>query len=378
MADPDDGKAPEEDAGKRGSGGESDKEDHDDQPKTEKKGLLQRPLLLIAGGVALLILILGALIWWLNARNFETTDDAFVDTHIVRLSPQIAGEVTRVLVVDNQPVKAGDPLVLIDSAQTQTQVAQAQAQRAQAQSQVDNALAQVKVNEAAYAQAKADVAAARAPATNAALDLARNNALLALNKLAIAQQQLDQARATAAQTAAQQEAAARAAQERRDQIVASRTQVVSGRDQVRAAQAQLNAAGINLGYTRIVAPVDGWVTQKTVAAGDYVQPGTQMMAIVPTALWVTANFKETQLAHMRVGQSVIIKVDACPAHKFRARVNSFQRGSGQAFDILPPENATGNFVKVVQRVPVKLAFEDSFADCPLGPGLSVEPQVRVR
>jgi membrane fusion protein (multidrug efflux system) len=352
--------------------------DEDGKPKKKKKGLLQRPLLLITGGVVLLALLIGGLLWWLHARHFETTDDAYVDTHIVRLSPQIAGQVVKVLAVDNQLVRAGDVLILIDSASAQTQVAQAQAQKAQAQAQVDNAKAQIRVNEAAYQQARSEIAAAQAPANDAALNLARYNALLALNKLAVAQQQLDQARAQADQTAAQTQSAARTAEERREQIAASRTQVVSGRDQVRAADAQLSAAGINLGYTRIVAPVDGYVTQKTIAAGDYVSPGAQMMAIVPTRMWVTANFKETQLADMRVGQPVTVKVDACAGDKFRAHINSIQRGSGEAFGILPPENATGNFVKVVQRVPVKIVFDNSFANCPLGPGLSVEPSVRVR
>ncbi len=377
MADEHDESKGEEPKDQQNSDGHADPENG--QPKkTKKKGLLQRPLLLISGAVLLIVVLIGALIWWLNARNYETTDDAYVDTHIVRLAPQIAGQVTRVLAVDNELVKAGDVLILIDSASAQTQVAQAEAQKAQAQAQVDNAQAQIKVDEAAYRQSRSDIAAAQAPASKAALDLARYNALLALNRLAVAQQQLDQARAQAAQTAAQRDSAARVAQERLAQIAASRTQVVSGRDQVRASEAQLRSAGINLGYTRIAAPVDGYVTQKTVAPGNYVQPGTQMMAIVPSHMWVTANFKETQLADIRVGQPVTIKVDACPGDAFRGHIDSIQRGSGQAFGILPPENATGNFVKVVQRVPVKIDLDNSFANCPLGPGLSVEPSVRVR
>jgi membrane fusion protein, multidrug efflux system len=367
---------PEASRGGKDGGGEGHKAE--DPPKQKKKGLLQRPRLLIAGGVVLLAILIGALLWWLHARHFETTDDAYVDTHIVRLAPQISGQVVRVLAVDNEHVRVGDLLIVIDSAPTQAQVAQAEAQRAQAQAQVDNALAQVRVNTAAYRQAQADVAAARAPATNAALDLARYNALVALNRLAVAQEQFDQARALAAQTAAQRDSAARTVQQRQEQIAASRTQVIAGREQVRAAQAQLDTAGINLGYTKIAAPVDGYVTQKTIALGNYVQPGTQMMAIVPSHLWVTANFKETQLADMRVGQPVTVHIDGCPRDRFKGHVDSIQRGSGQAFGILPPENATGNFVKVVQRVPVKIVFDNSFSDCPLGPGLSVEPSVRVR
>ncbi len=359
-------------------GTDGDKPQEKNQPEKKKKGLLHRPILLIVGGVVLLAAAAGGLLWWLHARNFETSDDAFIDTHIVRLAPQIAGRVTQVLVDDNALVRAGQPLVRIDSADAQTRVAQSTAQRAQAQAQVDDALAQIRVNEAAYRQSLADVAAAEAQAQNAARDLARYEALRRLNPAAVAQQQFDQARALAAQTAAQRDAAARAASSRLAAVAASRTQVSSGRAQVNAAQAQLNEAGINLGYNQIVAPLAGHVAQKTVAIGNYVQPGTQMLAIVPLDMWVTANFKETQLALMRVGQSVRVKVDACPADRIYGHVDSIQRGAGQAFGILPPENATGNYVKVVQRVPVKIVLDNPPADCPLGPGMSVEPTVRVR
>jgi membrane fusion protein (multidrug efflux system) len=358
--------------------GDSDARNDQGKPPAKKKGLLQRPALLTTGAVVLILILLGALIWWLHARHFESTDDAYVDTHIVRLAPQVSGQVVTVLAVDNERVRSGDLLLLIDSSTFKAQVAQLEAQKAQAQAQLDNAQVQVGTSEAAYRQAQSDVAVAQAPAHNAALDLARYNALLALNRLAIAQQQLDQARATAAQTAAQVLSASRVVQQRREQIDANRAQVRAGRETVRATQAQLDTANINLGYTRIVAPVDGYITNKTVALGNYVQPGTQMMAIVPTLMWITANYKETQLAHMRVGQPVTIRIDACPGDRFKGRVDSIQRGAGQAFGILPPENATGNFVKVVQRVPVKIVFDNTFADCPIGPGLSVVPSVRVR
>ncbi|HEY2047788.1 MAG TPA: HlyD family secretion protein [Caulobacteraceae bacterium] len=358
--------------------GHGDTRDNQGQPPPKKKGLLQRPLLLTIGAIVFVIILVGALVWWLHARNFETTDDAYVDTHIVRLAPQVSGQVVTVLAVDNERVRSGDLLVLIDSATFKAQVAQLEAQKAQAQAQLENAQVQVGTSEAAYRQAQSDVAAAQAPAHNAALDLARYNALLALNRLAIAQQQLDQARATAAQTAAQLASASRVVEQRREQIAANRAQVRAGRETVHANQAQLDTANINLGYTRIVAPVDGYITNKTVALGNFVQPGTQMMAIVPTRMWITANYKETQLPRMRVGQPVTIKIDACAGDRFKGHVDSIQRGAGQAFGILPPENATGNFVKVVQRVPVKIIFDNTFADCPLGPGLSVEPSVRVR
>jgi membrane fusion protein (multidrug efflux system) len=350
----------------------------DKQEGPKKKGLRAHPRLLIAAGVGMAVTVVGALLWWLQARNFESTDDAFIDNHIVRLAPQIAGRVTAVLVTDNQAVQPGQLVATIDSADVETRVAQASAQRAQAQAQVDNALAQIKVSQAAYAQARADISAAQAQADNAAADLVRYQRLLALNPLAVAQQQLDQARATARQTAAQRDAAVQAARDRVEQVTAARTQVEAGRDQVRATQAQLDEAGVNLGYTRIVAPIAGHVAQKTVAVGNYLTPGVQMMAIVPLEVWVTANYKETQLALMRPGQAATIKVDACPSSRIRGHVDSIQRGAGQAFGILPPENATGNYVKVVQRVPVKIVLDQPPPECPLGPGLSVTPTVRVR
>jgi membrane fusion protein (multidrug efflux system) len=347
----------------------------DDRPH---KGLLQRPLLLAAGGAVLLIVMIGGLIFWLYSRNYETTDDAFVDTRIVRLAPQIAGRVAQVLVNDNQLVDVNQPLVAIDSADAQTRVAQAQAQKAQAQAQVDNARVQIAVNQAGYLGALADARAAAAQAENAARDLARYRALQRLNPAAVAQQQLDQAEAQARQTAAQRDSAIKAARAKAKQVEASRTQVDAGEDQVRAAQSTLNQANINLGYARIVAPERGHIAQETVAVGNYVQQGTQLMAIVPLTVWITANFKETQLALMRPGQNVTVKVDACPKADVEGHVDSIQRGAGQAFGILPAENATGNYVKVVQRVPVKIVLDRLPDECPLGPGMSVEPKVRVR
>ncbi|HEX4183787.1 MAG TPA: HlyD family secretion protein [Caulobacteraceae bacterium] len=374
--EPRDGAVHDKDKGKSQNGGDKDAASNDEGKP--HKGLLQRPVLLITGATVLALALIGGVIFWLHTRNYQNTDDAFIDAHIVRLAPQVAGRVTQVLVNDNQEVRPNQLLVTIDSSDLDTRVAQARAQEAQARAQVDNAQVQVAVNEAGYQQAQADIVAAAVQAENARRDLERYVNLQRANPAAVAQQQFDQAQAQARQTAAQQQSAARAAKGRAEQIRAARTQVASGQEQVRAAAAQLNDADINAGYTRIVAPVRGHVAQKTVAVGNYVQPGTQLLAIVPANIWVTANFKETQLDLMRPGQPVDIHVDACPSDHIRGHVDSIQRGAGQAFGILPPENATGNYVKVVQRVPVKILINDHPADCPLGPGMSVEPRVRVR
>ena len=342
------------------------------------KGLGAHPVLLWSAGLVLVVLLIAALLWWLHARHFESTDDAFIDTHIVRLATQIAGQVIAVTADDNALVAPGQPLVVIDSADANARVAQAIAQQAAAQAQVANARAQIQVSEAVYGQSRADIAAARAPAQIASLDLARYQGLLRLNPAAVAAQQLDQAQTTADQTAAQLEAALKASQMRLAQVGANHALLLAGEKQVEVAKAQSDEAGISLGYTRITAPVAGHVTQRSVAVGDYVQPGTQLLAIVPLHLWVTANFKETQVARMRAGQAVKIRADACPAARLTGHLDSVQRGAGQAFAILPPENATGNYVKVVQRVPVKIVLDNIPDDCLLGPGMSVEPQIRVR
>lgn len=354
------------------------KEPSDESHRPKKKGLLHRPVLLSVAAAVLIAVVIGGILWWLHERRFESTDDAFVDAHIVRLAPQAAGRVTQVLANDNALVLAGASLIMIDSTDLQTHVAQAQAQTAQAQAQVETARGQILVDRRAYQQAVAEVALAQVAATKAAHDLARYRSLQRLSPAAVAQQQIDDATAAVKQTAAQLDSARQGAQTRAEQIAIARTQVSSSLEQVRATQAQLQAAGINLGYTRIVAPITGHVADRTVAVGDYVQPGTQLLAIIPLTLWVTANFKETQLGLIRPGQPVSIQVDACPIDQIAGHVDSIQRGAGQAFAILPPQNATGNFVKVVQRVPVKIDFDRLPRDCPLGPGMSVEPTVRVR
>ena len=232
------------------------------------------------------------------------------------------------------------------------------------QARLDQVQAQGAQAETQYQQALANQTGVLAQAKNAADDLARYHALQQTNPQAVAQQQVDQAVATDRNA--------------RAQVAAAEAQVEGARAQIKTLQAQIAAAEINLGYTKITAPEDGHVTQKSVALGNYVTPGQDMMTIVPLQLWVTANFKETQLDFMRPGQPVTVAVDACGDADVRGHVDSVQRGAGQAFGILPPQNATGNYVKVVQRVPVKIMLDRVPPDCTLGPGMSVEPTVKVR
>lgn len=304
----------------------------------------------IGAAVAALVVIVAGAAWWLHARHYEGTDDAFIDAHIVHLSPQVSGRVTRVHVDGNQQVSRGQALVEIDPADVQAKLAQAEAQAAQMES--------------VYKQDVAADAGLKAQAERAQRDAERYRTLLQTTPAAVSQQTVDQAVTTAQNAAAQ--------------VAASRAKIASDEASVAVAAAQVKAARLNVGYTHIVSPIDGHIAQRSVAVGNYVTPGQELMAIVPLDVWVTANFKETQLAHMRPGQPVSVAVDACPGAKIEGRVDSLQRGAGQAFGILPPENATGNFVKVVQRVPVRIVLNNVPKDCLLGPGMSVEPTVTVR
>jgi membrane fusion protein (multidrug efflux system) len=333
---------------------------------------------IIGGAVALVLVVALGALWWWHESGIETTDDAFLEAHVVYVSPQVAGQVTRVLVDNNQRVHAGQPLVMIDPARFQLALQQAQAAQAQAQTALGQATAGVAVAQANLAQATADLASARATAVRARQDLRRYESLRAVNPRAVARSSVDEAVAAARSAVARQRAAQQRVQSAHAQIAAARAAVAGARARIATARAGVAQARLNLGYTTVTARADGHVANRTVAVGTYVTPGQQMMAIVPLHLWVRANFKENMIAVLRPGQRVDIHIDACPGADARGHVISIQRGSGEAFALLPPENATGNYIKVVQRVPVRIALDAVPAGCVLGPGMSVEPAVRVR
>jgi membrane fusion protein (multidrug efflux system) len=330
-------------------------------------------------GIVIVLLLVGALLWWLHARNYEGTDDAFIDAHLVHISPQISGTVLHVYVSDNVAVRAGELLVEIDPADPMAHYEQAQAQQQQIEAQVAQARTQVQVSEAALERARADRTGAAAQAANAAAQLQRYRGLKQAFPDAVSAQELDQAEATAANLSAQQQASARQVDSAGAQVEVARSAVTSAQAGLATVQAQVQQAHLNLGYTQLRAPVDGTVAHDSVATGNYVQPGQQLLDVVPRSIWVTANFKETQLALMRPGQRVDLKIYAYPDVHFTGHVDSIQRGAGQAFALLPAQNATGNFVKVVQRVPVKILIDSpNDSRYVLGPGMSVYATVQVR
>ncbi len=332
----------------------------------------------VLAGLALLVLaviIAGGVWWWLSSQNYATTSDARVAGDVTQIAPQISGRVTRLLFTDNQHVTAGQKLVEIDPRDFQAKLDQAVAQQASAQAQLTQAQAQLAVRQADLAQANANVVVAQADLTQATKDYERYQRI---NPAAVTQQQKDQADATFRSATARLNANRQAVDAAKAQVEVANAQLTSARAGVKQADAAVDAARLQLSYTTINAPVTGRIAHRAVNVGDVVQPAQPLFAIVQDQLWVEADFKETQLAGIRLGQPVSISVDAVPGVTFHGTVNSFQPGTGSQFSALPAENATGNWVKVVQRVPVKITFNgDAYQKYFLAPGMSAEPSVKV-
>ncbi len=337
--------------------------------------LRRRPWLIAVLAIVAIAIVIGGVIWWLNARQYVSTDDAFIDTRPVQISPQVNGEIVDVSVTDNQLVAPGAPLVRIDPSDYRATVARNKADLAQAQASVANYEAQIEAQNAKIAQAKTQVTQSQAALEFSQQQDARAKDLLARG--AGTQQQAQQTESDLTQKQAALAAAKAADTAAEKQLGVLNAQRESALAQVDAARAQLTQAEINLQRTEIDAPQEGRISKLTAAKGAYAQPGQVLMVLVPREVWVTANFKETELTDMRPGQPVDIEVDAYPGRTFHGHVDSIQAGSGTVFTLLPPENATGNYVKVVQRVPVKIVF-DGKPDVYLGPGMSVVPTVKVR
>jgi membrane fusion protein, multidrug efflux system len=441
-----------------------------DQPDADvaRRPFYKRRGVLIVGAVVLLLGAIFGVRYWLYARSHESTDDAFIDGHIIQVSPKVSGYVKKIYVADNQQVKEGDLIAELDARDYEVRLQQAkaaldaglakenearsnvsltratssatvqqaraavqrsrtavQASRAGAassQSRAKEAASAISTAEANVAQTQAQVVAAQADLARANADVERYQTLYAKDE--ISKQRLDQAVTAANTAAAQLEAArqrvvaaearvneARAAQAAAAQTAQQAQTQISGAQagvnealgrlaeanaapqQVAVSQAQAETAGatteqlraavaqaeLELSYTKVYAPESGRVTRKSVEEGALVQIGQPLMAVVPGDVWVTANFKENQIGRMTPGQPVEISVDAYPDKVFRGHIDSIQAGTGARFSLIPPENATGNYVKVVQRVPVKIVFDE--APDPkhmLAPGMSVVPEVAVK
>ena len=322
----------------------------------------------------------GGRMYW-RSQNFVETENAYVAGHVHPISARIAGVVTKVLVDDNQFVKEGQVIAELDPADQGVKLEQIQAQIASVEQQVLQADAQTAQARASASAAQAQVAQAQAQSLRAQQDAERYGQLYNTQMKAVAKSELDAA--NAARTGALADVAAR-----KDAALAAQAQVGAAqaarevlKAQIKVLQAQAKDAQLQVSYNRIVAPVSGRLGKRNVEVGARVQPGQQLAAIVEDKVWVTANFKETQLAGLKTGQDVDVVIDALPGEHLKARLDSFSPASGNQFALLPADNATGNFTKIVQRVPVKLTFAD--ADLQrlagrLAPGMSAMAEVDLR
>ena len=331
-----------------------------------KKGLNKKQ----RGGIVLFFILLCAAVFgvqqWVQSKTHLETDNAFIESHIHSVSSRIPAMVKRVAVVDNQFVHKGDLLVELDASDYQARAKTAAATLNMARNETSGDYAQVE-------SARASIGLATAKLDQADLDLARGEKLFA--KEVIPREQLDRL-TTAKKIAVMQLKEAQEAEHHAQAVVGISR---NGSNDARVAQKQgeLETAALNLSYTRITAPCDGFITKKSVEPGNYLQPGQSLMAVVTLDdAWVTANYKESQLTHVRPGQKVEFTVDSYPGRTFQGSVESIMAGTGAAFSMLPPENATGNYVKVIQRIPVRIAIDrKSDPERLLRVGMSVVPTI---
>jgi membrane fusion protein (multidrug efflux system) len=339
--------------------------------------VLRRTALALAGALA----VAGAAdfghYYLTTGRYLETTDDAYVKADSTIIAPKVSGYIAEVLVSDNEPMKAGQLLARIDDRDFKTALHQARADVAASEAAVKNLNAQIELQEPLIQQQAAEVDASEANLKFAQEERTRYDGLMKSGSGTIQRAQQTDA-ALRAQTAQLQQGKSGliAANKRTEVLSTERAKAFAQLDHARAVEQQ---AALNLSYTEITAPVDGTVGARSLRVGQYVQAGTQLMAVVPLdAVYVVANFKETQLAHVRNGQPVELKIDSFHSIRLKGHVDSLAPASGLEFALLPPDNATGNFTKIVQRVPVKIVLDDQSLNGLLRPGMSAVPTVNTK
>ncbi len=340
-------------------------EKSDDVENIEENGNGKKKKTILIVSTLTVIFFVVSLIWWVHSKNNISTDNAFVEAKTVAISSKISGTVLKIYVTDNQFVKAQDIIAEIDDRDYKVKVESAQALMLQTKNDVNSDLERLS-------SSKANVEAAAARMKQADIDFKRAESLY--KKEVIPKEQLDKLKTAKTVASAQ-------LKEAKESYNVVKTQSgLSSKDnpRLKLRESQLKEAMLQHSYTTIRAPFDGYITRKNVEPGVNIQPGQPIMALVPLQeSWIIANYKEAQLAHIKSGQTVTFTVDAYPGKKFKGKVDSIMAGTGSAFSLLPPENATGNYVKVVQRVPVKILIENQNNQEVLRVGMSVVPTVHV-
>ncbi|MGF1700250.1 HlyD family secretion protein [Photobacterium makurazakiensis] len=340
--------------------------------RNKKKAPLIATLIMLSLGLA------GGGYWFGYGQYFESTDNAYLQGDITNISPKVAGYIIESYVEDNQQVKAGDLLAKIDDRDFIAADDQAKAKLAVSQAAIDNLKAQQQLQQTKIRQSKSQIASAQAEFERAQQQVTRTRSLLKRNYSS--QDELDSMISHMKVTQAQLDEAIASQQAETDQLAVIASQITQAKASVTEAEAQLEQADLNVSYTNIYAPVDGIVGKRSLRVGLYIQPGMPLMSLVPTSdVWIEANFKETQLGGIHQGQKVDVELDAFPGQTLEGVVDSFSPATGAKFALLPPENATGNFTKIVQRVPVKITLTVPEAiEGRLIPGLSVVATVDTR
>ena len=340
-----------------------------------KSILRRRPITSAAAAILLVAAMGGGYLYWDYARHFESTDDAFIASRQIAIAPKVSGYVIQIPVTDNQHVAAGGVIARIDDRDYRVALEQANAQVAAAQAAIKNIDAQTAVQQAQINSSHAQLDQAQAGLVFAKQQAERYEHLAGTGFGTVQNAQQYSSQLRQQEAGVQSFESALKVQER--QIEALKAQRASAEANLQQAIAQRDQAQLNLSYTTVTAAQAGRVVNLTAAPGEFAQAGTNLTMFVPDEIWVTANFKETQLDQMRPGEPVTLSIDAYPEREIKGHVASVQPGSGTAFSLLPAQNATGNYVKIVQRVPVKIVIDNPPADVALGPGMSVEPTVRV-
>jgi membrane fusion protein, multidrug efflux system len=351
-------------------------QEHSASDKARRSWLRRHPIAVAFGFLCSLLALPAGYLYWDYTSHFETTDDAYIASRQFAIAPEVAGYITAVPVTDNEHVNAGQVIANIDDRTYRAALDQANAQVAAAQANIENVDAQMNVQQAQIAADQAQLAQQQAALVFAQQQAARYQ-YLAQTQLAGSVQNAQQFISQLHQQQAAVESAQATLKLAQRQVEALKAQHDSDVANLAQAKAQREQAQLNLSYTTVTADQSGRVVQLSAAVGQYAQPGTNLTMFVPDDIWVWANFKETQLDEMRPGEPVTIDIDAYPERTVRGHVASVQPGSGTAFSLLPVENATGNWVKIVQRVPVKVVMDNPPTDVALGPGMSTEVSVRV-
>lgn len=351
------------------------KQNEDEEENEDERQSYQKKRVIVPTLTAIFFFLIG-IYFMIHSFYFQATDDAFVEGHIVSIAPRVTGPVEKMLITDNQSVKKGDLLIVIDPADYEVKLAQSKAKLTQARASLNISVKEISQSESGLEQSGQEVTSTQSKLDFAQKDYKRYSSMY---KEGITSKQ-DYDSSKTGLTVAQSGHKSSIEKEKASMAMleSSKSKKEATLAEIQKLEAEVKEDTLNLSYTKIYAPQDGLITNRNVEQGNFVQVAQPMFAIVPEKVWVVANFKETQLTNMKIGQSVEVKIDTYPGKKFKAKVDSIQRATGAKASLFPPENAVGSYVKIVQRIPVKIVFTEDISKYNIVPGMSVVPEVKVK